>query len=187
MASSSDIPQPRRRQSLPDPPFMLNLVLCGTDAALKASISDLILGQKQFSSNPSLEPSLTCVTRAGEVSGCSVTLVEMPALCNTLSELLEEDVKYEALRCVSLCDPGVSAFLFIVPVGPLTDEDKGELEKIQELFSSRVKDNIIVIFTAPNIQHPVTDFIEVDPEVRNFLAVCHDRYTLLKKIKGTLK
>uniref|UniRef100_A0A8B9HLF1 AIG1-type G domain-containing protein n=1 Tax=Astyanax mexicanus TaxID=7994 RepID=A0A8B9HLF1_ASTMX len=162
----------------------LNLVLCGNDREQKASISDLILGQRQRSSELSLEPGLTCVRRAGEVSGCSVTLVEMPALCNTLLELMEEDVKDEALRCVSLCDPGVSAFLFIVPVGPLTDEDKGEMEKIQKLFSSRVKDNLIVLFTAHAVRQPVIDFIQRDPEVRNFLAVCHDRHIVVETEMG---
>ncbi|XP_072513035.1 GTPase IMAP family member 9-like [Salminus brasiliensis] len=57
----------------------LNLVLCGHDGAQKASISDLILGQSQRSP----EPSLTCVRRTGVVSGRSVTLVEIPALCYT--------------------------------------------------------------------------------------------------------
>ncbi|KAG9262652.1 GTPase IMAP family member 8-like [Astyanax mexicanus] len=162
----------------------LNLVLCGTDGEQKASISDLILGQRQRSSEPSLEHSLTCVMRAGEVSGRSVTLVEMPALCSTQSELLEEDVKYEALRCVSLCDPGVSAFLFIVPVGPLTDEDKREMKKIKETFSYRVKENVLVIFTTQDIQQTVTDFIEHDTEVRNFLALCDDRYTIVETKMG---
>ncbi|XP_033182040.1 GTPase IMAP family member 7-like [Anabas testudineus] len=44
----------------------------------------------------------------------------------------------ESFRCISLCDPeGVHAFILVLPVGPLTDEDKGELETIQNTFSSR--------------------------------------------------
>ncbi|XP_049325147.1 golgin subfamily A member 6-like protein 6 [Astyanax mexicanus] len=156
----------------------LNLVLCGNDGEQKASILDLILGRIQHSP----EPILTCVVRAGLVSGRSVTLVKMPALCNTL--LMEEDVKYEAFRCVSLCDPGVHAFLFIVPVGPLIDEDKGEMKMIQKMFSSRVKDNLIVIFTTPNIQQPVTEFVEGDPEIRKFLAMCDDRHVILETGMG---
>uniref|UniRef100_A0A8B9JAC3 AIG1-type G domain-containing protein n=1 Tax=Astyanax mexicanus TaxID=7994 RepID=A0A8B9JAC3_ASTMX len=178
----TDLPQARRSESLKgSPPCMsqrLNLVLCGNDGEQKASILDLILGRIQHSP----EPILTCVVRAGLVSGRSVTLVKMPALCNTL--LMEEDVKYEAFRCVSLCDPGVHAFLFIVPVGPLIDEDKGEMKMIQKMFSSRVKDNLIVIFTAPNIQQPVTEFVEGDPEIRKFLAMCDDRHVILETGMG---
>ncbi|XP_072513028.1 uncharacterized protein [Salminus brasiliensis] len=151
----------------------LNLVLCGHDEAQKASISDLILGQSQHSP----EPSLMCVRRTGVVSGRSVTLVEIPALCYTH----EKEVKYEALHCVSLCDPGVHAFLFVVPVGPLTDEHKGEMKKIQDSFSSRVKDNLIVLFTTEHaVSQPVTEFTEHNTEIRDFLAVCDQRHIIVK-------
>uniref|UniRef100_A0A3Q2CGE6 AIG1-type G domain-containing protein n=1 Tax=Cyprinodon variegatus TaxID=28743 RepID=A0A3Q2CGE6_CYPVA len=44
----------------------------------------------------------------------------------------------ESFRCISLCEPeGVHAFILVLPVGPLTDEDKGELQAIQDTFSSR--------------------------------------------------
>ncbi|KAI4899670.1 hypothetical protein NFI96_009509 [Prochilodus magdalenae] len=109
----------------------LNLVLCGSDGAVKSSISDLILGQRE----PSPGSSSVCVRREGAVCGRLVTLVEMPALYNT--QLSEEEVMQESLRCVSLCDPGVHAFLLIVPEGRLTDEDKGELEKVQRIFETR--------------------------------------------------
>ncbi|KAL6460923.1 hypothetical protein MHYP_G00308890 [Metynnis hypsauchen] len=87
----------------------LNLVLFGSNNAVKSSISDLILGQRV----PCSESSSVCVRREGEVCGCLVTLVEMPALYNT--QLSEEEVMQETLRCVSLCDPGVHAFLLIIP------------------------------------------------------------------------
>ncbi|KAI4887396.1 hypothetical protein NFI96_030348, partial [Prochilodus magdalenae] len=101
----------------------LNLVLCGSDGAVKSSISDLILGERE----PSPGSRSVCVRREGAVCGRLVTLVEIPALYNT--QLSEEEVMQESLRCVSLCDPGVHAFLLNVPEGRLTDEDKGEIEK----------------------------------------------------------
>ncbi|XP_076855441.1 uncharacterized protein LOC143510191 [Brachyhypopomus gauderio] len=69
----------------------------------------------------------------------------MPALYN--SKLSEEEVMRETLHCVSLCHPGVHAFLIIVPEGRLTDEDKGEMDKIQRIFSSRVNKHTIVLIT----------------------------------------
>ncbi|KAL7883319.1 hypothetical protein SRHO_G00009770 [Serrasalmus rhombeus] len=119
----------------------LNLVLCGSDGAVKSSISDLILGQRELSP----ESSSVCVRREGEVSGCLLTLVEMPALYNT--QLSKEDVMQETLRCVSLCDPGVHAFLLIIPEGRLTDKDKGEMEKIHRIFGPRFTDHTIVLIT----------------------------------------
>ncbi|XP_037397068.1 GTPase IMAP family member 8-like, partial [Pygocentrus nattereri] len=116
----------------------LNLVLCGSDGAVKSSISDLILGQRELSP----ESSSVCVRREGEVCGRLVTLVEMPAVYNI--QLSKDDVMQETHRCVSLCDPGVHAFLLIIPEGRLTDKDKGEMEKIHRIFGSRFTDHTIV-------------------------------------------
>ncbi|XP_017571505.1 GTPase IMAP family member 8-like [Pygocentrus nattereri] len=149
MASCIDPSHSRRKKSLTPPLSMsetLNLVVCGSDGAVKASISDFILGQRELST----ESSSVCVRREGEVCGRLVTLVEMPALYNT--QLSEEEVMQETLRCVSLCDPGVHAFLLMVHEGPLTDEDKGEMEKIQRIFGSRVKKHTILHFTTQSQQ-----------------------------------
>ncbi|KAI4882461.1 hypothetical protein NFI96_026175 [Prochilodus magdalenae] len=117
----------------------LNLVLCGSDGAVKSSISDLILGQRE----PSPGSSSVCVRREGAVCGRLVTLVEMPALYKP--QLSEEEVMQETLRCVSLCDPGVHAFLLSVPEGRLTDEDKGEMEKVQTIFGPSFTNHIIFL------------------------------------------
>ncbi|KAG9274752.1 immune-associated nucleotide-binding protein 2-like [Astyanax mexicanus] len=119
----------------------LNVVLCGSNRVLKSPISDLILGQSELSPESSSE----FVIRKAEVCGHLINLVELPALYN--SQLSEEDVMWETLHCVSLCDPGIHAFLFIVPEGCLTNEDKGELKKMQRIFGSRIKNHTIAIIT----------------------------------------
>ncbi|CAM4313459.1 unnamed protein product [Leuciscus chuanchicus] len=98
----------------------LNLVLCGSDETLKATVSKYIRGKKK---------------------NLVISLVELPAL----NQLSEEEVMRETLRCVSLCDPGVHVFLLIIPAGPLTDEDKTEIEKIQRIFSSIIKNHLMVV------------------------------------------
>ncbi|CAM4332203.1 unnamed protein product [Leuciscus chuanchicus] len=108
----------------------LNLVVCGSDGILKSSISELILQQTDRRSDV-------------ELHGHLISLVELPALFNT--RLSEEEVMRLTLRCVSLCDPGVHVFLFIIPDAPLTDEDKAEMEEIQRIFSSRIKKHIMVL------------------------------------------
>lgn len=119
-------------------------MLCGTDGTLKASLLDLLLGQREQ------ESSSICVTSKGEVFGHLITLVEMPALYNT--QLSESDTTDSTL-CLSLCDPGVHAFLIIIPEGPLTDEDKAEIETFQRMFSSRVNDHTIFIINTENKQN----------------------------------
>ncbi len=114
----------------------LNVVLCGSDSTLKSSISNLILNQRDNRSELR-----ECVKLEGEVDGRLITLVELPAL----TQLSEKEVMRQTLRCVSLCDPGVHVFLFIVSDGPLTDEDKTETEEIQKIFSSKINNHIMVL------------------------------------------
>ncbi|KAA8592881.1 hypothetical protein FQN60_018336, partial [Etheostoma spectabile] len=119
----------------------LNLVLCGRRGAGKTSAAKAILGQTELRS---VSNSSECVKHQGEVCGRWVSLVELPALYGEGQEVVME----ESLRCISLCDPeGVHAFILVLPVGPLTDEDKGELETIQNTFSSPVNDFTMILFT----------------------------------------
>ncbi len=126
------------------------MVLCGRNTKLKASVSDILQGKT--SSTRQRESSLVCVKTEVKVHGRHITVVELPAL----TELSEEEVMCQTLRCLSLCDSGVHIFLLIIPVGPLTDEDKIELEKIQKIFY--YKEHFMVLFT--------TD-LTVDQSVRN--------------------
>ncbi|XP_039530350.1 GTPase IMAP family member 8 [Pimephales promelas] len=115
----------------------LNVVLCGSDGTLKASISNLFLDQRDRRPELSSE----CVKLEGEAHGRLITLVELPSL----TRLSQKDVMHQALRCVSLCDPGVHVFLLIIPDGPLTDEDKTETEEIQKIFSSKINNHTTVL------------------------------------------
>ncbi|KAL0150307.1 hypothetical protein M9458_054415 [Cirrhinus mrigala] len=104
----------------------LNLVLCGRDALLKISISRLIKENTNMKCYPHL-----------------INLVELPALFNT--GFSEEQVMHHTFWSVSLCDPGVHVFLFIIPDAPLTDKDKAEMEEIQRIFSSRINKHIMML------------------------------------------
>ncbi len=120
----------------------LNLVVCGSDGSLKSTISDLILQKTDRRSDE-------------ELHGCLITLEELPALIG----LSEEEVMRQTLRCVSLCHPGVHAFLLVVPVGPLTNEDTAEIEKIQNIFDSR--EHFVVLFTSDfSVEELATDFVK---------------------------
>ncbi|CAJ1069636.1 GTPase IMAP family member 8-like [Xyrichtys novacula] len=118
----------------------LNLVLCGRLEAEKTLAAEAILGQRGLDS---VSSSSECVKHQEDVCGRCVSLVELPALYDKPLDMVME----ESLRCVSLCDPkGVHAFILVLPVGQLTDEDKKELETIQDTFSSSVNDFILNLF-----------------------------------------
>ncbi|KAM8759586.1 GTPase IMAP family member 8-like isoform 2-T3 [Acanthopagrus schlegelii] len=153
----------------------LNLVLCGRRGAGKTSAAEAILGQTEF---PSASKSSECVQSQGEVCGRWVSLVELPALCGKP----QEEVMKESLRCISLCDPeGVHAFILVLPVDPLTDEDKSELKTIQNTFSSRVNDFTMILFTVESdpTAPAVVNFVKGNRDIQELLQSCGGRHVVL--------
>ncbi|XP_056231835.1 uncharacterized protein LOC130169280 [Seriola aureovittata] len=149
----------------------LNLVLCGRRGAGKTSAAEAILGQTELHS---VSSSSECVKHQGEVRGRQVSLVQLPALYGKP----QEEVMKESLRCISLCDPeGVHAFILVLPVGPLTDDDKGELETIQNSFSSAVNDFTMILFTVESdpAAPAVVDFIRKSRDIQELLQSCGGR------------
>ncbi|XP_064175914.1 GTPase IMAP family member 8-like [Anguilla rostrata] len=148
----------------------LNLALFGSSGTGKTSAGNAILGQRGSSVDPS--PSSVCERREGEVCGRLITVVEMPALCE--SQLSASTV---SRLFTSLCGPGVHAFLLVIPAAPLTDEDKAEITGIQEIFGSRVTDHMMVLFTHeyPDAQ-PVHEFLQQNKDTRELLKMCGDRF-----------
>lgn len=153
---------------------VLNLVLCGRKEAGKTSVAEVIFGQKLHSASSSSH----LVQGQAEVSGRWLCLLELPALYGKP----QQEVMEESLRCVSHCDPeGVHAFLLVLPVGPLTDEDKGELETIQNTFGSSVKDFIILLFTVESQPEAsaLTDFIRETGDVQELLEKFAERHVIV--------
>ncbi|XP_068452393.1 GTPase IMAP family member 8-like [Clinocottus analis] len=159
-----------RAVSIPSKP-PLNLVLCGRHGAQKTSVAKAILGQGQF--GPPIDSS-ECVKHQGEVSGRRVSLVELPALCGKP----QEEVRDESFKCISLCDPeGVHAFILVLPVGLQSDEDKKELETIQNSFTSSVNDFTVILFTAKSDTDSaaVARYLEENTHIRD---LCGDRHVV---------
>ncbi|XP_062273024.1 trichohyalin-like [Scomber scombrus] len=156
-------------------PKYLNLVLCGRRGAGKTSAAKAILGQTELHS---VSSSSECVKHQGEVCGRWVSLVELPALYGEP----QEAVMKESFRCISLCDPeGVHAFILVLPVDSLTDEDKGALKTIQNTFSSRVNDFTMILFTVESdpTAPAVVDFIRKNREIQDLCQSCGGRYVVL--------
>ncbi|XP_073336592.1 uncharacterized protein [Pagrus major] len=155
------------------PPSALNLVLCGRRGAGKTSAAKAILGQTY-----SVSTSSECGHSQGEVCGRWVSLVELPALCGKP----QEEVMKESIRCISRFDPeGVHALILVLPVGPLTDDDKGELETIQKTFSSRVNDFTMILFTVESdpTAPAFRSFVSKTKAIQDLCQSCEERYVFL--------
>ncbi|KAM3610317.1 uncharacterized protein V6R79_002295 [Siganus canaliculatus] len=151
----------------------LNLVLCGRRASGKTSAAKAMLGQRELQS---VSSSSLYVRNEGLVSGRWLSLVELPALYGKPVETVME----EAFRCVSLCGPeGVHAFVLVLPVGPLTDDDKGELETIQKTFGSKVSDFTMILFMVDSPASAVQDFIRKNNDIQKFHQRCGGRHVVV--------
>ncbi|XP_033974624.1 GTPase IMAP family member 8-like [Trematomus bernacchii] len=163
----------RMTASLTSDPF-LNLVLCGRFGDLKSLVANAILGESMFGPPSDLSE---CVKHQGEVCGRWVSLVQLPALYRKP----QEEAMKESFRCISSCGPaGVHAFILVLPVGPLTDEDKGELETIQNTFSSRVNDNTMILFTVKtDFNLPsVARYMKENTHIQELCQSCGDQYVV---------
>ncbi|KAM9742994.1 GTPase IMAP family member 8-like [Menidia menidia] len=147
----------------------LNLVLCGRRGAGKSSAARAILGQTEL-----LSSSSECVRHQGEVCGRGLSLLELPALCGKAQQAVME----ESFRCVSLCDPeGVHAFILVLPVGPLTDEDKMEVEILQDAFGSQLKDFMVFLLTVESdpTGPAYVNFVEGTKDIQELCQSCGGR------------
>ncbi len=108
-----------------------------------------------------------------ELDGRLISLVELPALFNT--QLSEEEVMRQTHRCVSLCHPGVHAFIFIIPDAPLNNEDRAEIEEIQRIFSSRINKHIMILIK----QNPEHQTAELNEETRSVIESLGGRHQFI--------
>ncbi|XP_031696679.1 golgin subfamily A member 6-like protein 22, partial [Anarrhichthys ocellatus] len=80
------------------------------------------------------------------------------------------------------CGPeGVHVFFLVLPMGPLTDEDKGELQTIQNTFSSRVNFFTMILFTVESDPKApaVVNFVKENKEIQDLCQSCGGRYVVL--------
>ncbi|KAK7896840.1 hypothetical protein WMY93_022165 [Mugilogobius chulae] len=151
----------------------LNLVLCGRRGAGKTSAADSILGQRSSPENSSSE----CIKRQRELHGRWLSIVEMPSLYNKPYETAME----QCFNSISLCDPdGVHAFVLVLPVGPLTDEDKSEFKILQDILGPRVDVFTVVLFTVESdpSAEAYTEFVTQNKDLQQLCQNSSGRYII---------
>ncbi|XP_043968102.1 uncharacterized protein LOC122828539 [Gambusia affinis] len=146
----------------------LNLVLCGRHAVEKASVARAILGEN-YSGDSEVK------RNQGTVCGFQVSIMELPALYGRPKGAAVK----ECLQYVSLCDPeGIQAFILVLPLYGCTEEDKKELEAIQEIFSSRINDFTMILFTMEkaDANSAALKFLRENRDIQDLCLKCRERY-----------
>nr|XP_055038514.1 GTPase IMAP family member 8-like [Misgurnus anguillicaudatus] len=143
----------------------LNVVLCGSDRRLKSSILKLMM--KESSRRSVMRSDFR--SREMKVCGRLINLMELPAL----TRLSDDEVMRQTLSTLSLCDPGVHVFLLIIPDDPLIDEDKAEMKKIHRIFSSRIKNHIMVLIMQKSEDTTAELNEATQSDIKHYAGQCH--------------
>lgn len=170
--------QSTRNKGMP----VLNLVMFGSNSAGKTLAGNTILGLRKSAEVSEFETHHKCVKRDGVICGHKVTLVEMPKLNKT--SLSQKDVLHEAYHALSLCSFNINTFLMVLTVDPLTDDDKGELQLMSDIFDTADGKfwnclMIMFIYHGNRMDKIVNEFINVNKDIQTLLKKCGNKYYIL--------
>ncbi|XP_034005993.1 GTPase IMAP family member 7-like isoform X2 [Trematomus bernacchii] len=122
------------------------IVILGKTGVGKSSVANTIFGEELFKAISSAKSGTsTCQAETRPVNGRSITLIDTPGFFNT--DISEEELKTEILRCMIECAPGPHAFLIVFEVGLFAEHEQAVITKISKDFSEEVFKYATVLFT----------------------------------------
>ncbi|KAL6463324.1 hypothetical protein MHYP_G00277150 [Metynnis hypsauchen] len=154
----------------------LRLVLLGRTGCGKRAAGNSILSREERSQAGASTVRQQSVSRQAEVAGRQVTVVDTPDwFCPGLSL---EELRQDVGLCVRLSAPGPHAFLLVIPVKQSTGEERGMLEKLEEIFGERCWRNTMILFTVTDeVQEKSTEELiqSGNQEVQRLVEKCGNR------------
>ncbi|XP_069024388.1 GTPase IMAP family member 8 [Embiotoca jacksoni] len=156
-------------------PQDLGLILLGNIGCGKTASGDTILGQL---SPVSPSASRSCQLREGFSEGRGVTLVEAPRWYWNGGKM-EDSVRKETERALTLMASGPHAILLLVPVNQFTEMEGCVPAELEELFGEDVLDHTLVLLTCGDylMGRTVEEYLQKEhPGLRQIIERCGGRY-----------
>ncbi|XP_067089821.1 GTPase IMAP family member 7-like isoform X2 [Osmerus mordax] len=150
------------------------IMLIGKSGVGKSSSGNTIIGSPVFQSDMKLaRVTRICEKEKTEVDGRPISVIDTPGLFETNRK--EKEILREILKRVKLQEPGLHAFVVVVPLGRLTMEDQETNLRIEAAFGPHVWDYTIVLFTYGDRLEgkAINDVIaSSDSNLRDFIRKC---------------
>ncbi|KAJ8253727.1 hypothetical protein COCON_G00203390, partial [Conger conger] len=162
-------------------PSELRMVLLGWVAGGKSSTGNTILGREEFGV---WKRTAQCEKKQGEVNGRQVTVVDTPAWWKFMPAKLTPDwIKEEAMKGLTLCDPGPHAILLVIPADTSFQETQRKIirDNMKHL-GERVWGHTLALFTWGEKlgNHTIEQHIEREGQALQWLIEkCGNRYHVL--------
>ncbi|XP_076144948.1 GTPase IMAP family member 7-like [Alosa pseudoharengus] len=153
------------------------IVLLGKTGDGKSSSGNTILEEKLFPVSCGPKPITQQFDAKGKIiNGKKMKVIDTPGFFD--SDVAEETLSPEVVKCISECSPGPHAFVVVLRAGRYTSHEKMIIKRFTETFGEKSFKHTLVMFTHGNDLdegQSIEQFVEQSAELKELVQKCGGR------------